>query len=168
MLNIIIIIILSLVAIKYLFVTAPFVPIHRKDLPRLIEIVEKYSIENFVDLGCGIGSVLKSLSVAYPRRQFTGIEFGVWSYLVCRARFLFCKNVTIKWGNFFWYDWSRYDGLYLFWVEKTIARTRQKIENRLQSGQILVSYVFEIKWLQDKLIEKNQTDKRLPFYVYKF
>jgi SAM-dependent methyltransferase len=165
--QVILLVILIFVAVKYIFITAPFVPVKKVDLNRIGQIVEKYKIKNFLDLGCGSGRVLAYLNKSFSRLKLTGIELSAWSYVFCRTKFLFKKKVEIKWGNFFWYDWSAYDGLFLFWIPRTVEKTRQKLENKLKSGQILISYCFEIKWLKEKLVEENRDDKHLPIFIYK-
>jgi hypothetical protein len=162
------IIILIFVAIKYFLVTAPFVPVHRVDLPRFAELVKKYRIKNLVDLGCGAGGVLNHLSRVYPERKFIGMEIALWSYFVCRMRFLFSKNVKIIYGNFFWLDWSKYDTVFLFWIDRTIARYQKEMTRKLKPGQFVISYAFEIPWLCDKLLEKDTAENHLPIYVYRY
>jgi hypothetical protein len=166
-LDLVLIFLLLLALVKMTRLTAPFVPTRKKDFERLLGLVKKYDIKNFVDLGCGAGGVLAKLSRTFPDRKFTGIEFSAWSYLFCAARFLFSKNVKIKWGNFFWYGWKNYDAVYLFWINTTISKARQKMENKLHSGQLVISYCFEADWLRDKLVEKNQEDGKMIIYVYK-
>lgn len=161
------VVILVLVTVKLIFITAPFVPVHRVDLPRLVVLVKKYQIKNFIDLGCGPGRVIKRLACVYPDCNFFGVEIAFWSYLIAKLRFLFFKNVKIFFGNFFWYDWSKYDAIFLFWIDHTIKKNGKQMLKKLKIGQLLISYAFEICWLKDKLVEKDQPPGHLPIYIYK-
>lgn len=160
-------IILSLVAVKYLFLTAPFVPAKKQDLERLAALVGENKIKNLCDLGCGTGRVINYLSKKYPEKIFTGIELSLWSLVTSKIRFLSRENVQVIWGNFFWCSWDNFEAVYLFWRPETISKYRQKMEIKMKTGQYVLSYCFEVDFLKNKLIKIDKQDRRLPIYVYK-
>jgi len=161
-------IILIFIALKYLVLTAPFVPSHAIDLKNIAELVEKYKIKSLVDLGCGNGRIIGYLSKKYPDKNFKGIEiaFLLWSF--CSLRFLKRKNVAISYGNIYWHDWTDNDAIFLFWMPKSLKKNIDKIKNKVKEGQYIISYAFEINGLSDKLLERvKKSEATMPIYIYR-
>ncbi len=147
--------------------TAPYVPSHGRDLERVKQLIEKYQIKSVLDLGCGLGGILNYLNNQFPTGKFCGIEISPLFFFLAKIRLITKKNIQIKFGNCFKYDWSGYDALFMFWLPKSFEKYESAMLEKFQPGQYVISYTFPIEWLKDKLLESSKLENQLPIYVYK-
>jgi len=91
--------------------------------------------EIFVDFGCGFGGFLCKISKRFPETNFVGLENSLLAFLISKVRFLFgVKNVDIKFMNFFDYDLSNVDHVYLWIFVKDLDKLKEKFEKELKKG----------------------------------
>src|SRR3989339_243206 len=158
---------LALLFIKMLILIAPFVPVHSKDLDRIAFFVEKYQIKNLADLGSGNARVIKFLANKFPDKYFTGLELAPTLFLCSKFRLNKINNAKVKWGNVYFFDWTNYDGLFMFWRPQYFRRNIEKILMKVREGQYIISYAFEIIELKSKEIEVSKAEKSLPIFIYR-
>jgi SAM-dependent methyltransferase len=82
----------------------------------------------FLDIGCGIGGALLYLARQRPDMTFTGIESAPLPFILAWLRRLLsgARNVTLKYGDFWKEDLSRYDVAYAFLSPEPMSRLYEK------------------------------------------
>lgn len=120
---------------------------------------------SFADLGCGLGSVVCHLARKHPEIHFTGIESAPLPWLIARWRARRCDNCDIYYGNFWHYDLSTFDMVYVFLSPQPMSRLWLKASKEMRAGSCLVSYQFEIPEVEADLIEADAGDKS-PMYLW--
>ena len=111
----------------------------------LISFLPKKRAFSFIDLGCGCGGLLKSLSQVKSNGSYYGIEAAPLPYLVGKLRnILFSPNYTIKWGDFWKDNLAHYDVVYAYLSPVPMTSLWQKARQEMQPGSIFISNSFII------------------------
>ncbi|HEX5805254.1 MAG TPA: class I SAM-dependent methyltransferase [Macromonas sp.] len=92
-----------------------------------------------LDAGCGLGHGLVALNRAWPDLHMHGIERSWPLALLCRLR---CRWATVRQGDMWAEDWSRYDLVYLFQRPESMPRAMDKAARELKPGAWLASLEF--------------------------
>ena len=123
----------------------------------LISLLPKQRKFSFIDLGCGCGGVLNSLSQEQSNGSYYGVEAAPLPYLVSKLRnILFSSNYTIKWGDFWKKDLAPYDVVYAYLSPVPMKSLWEKAKQEMQPGSIFISNSFLIPdVLPEKRIELN-------------
>ncbi len=119
---------------------APWVPVRRFDMEALIKDLDLRSGQQFVELGCGDGRLLRA--VGTKDIQAIGYEINPLLWGIAWFRNIPHKNVRVKFGNMWRADVSRADVVMVFLVPRTMPRLSQKAEQEMKPGSRLVSYIF--------------------------
>ncbi|MFA6474771.1 MAG: class I SAM-dependent methyltransferase [Patescibacteria group bacterium] len=147
---------------------APWVPMWKKDLERVMQLAELKPGETFYDLGCGDGKV-----VLYAARHYQANAIGVeiaWPlWLVCQIKklLIWTPKAKFKLGNLFKTNVSDADVVYVFGMPKTIQQKLQaKLDRELKPGARVISYSFAFHgWEPYKKDKPTKHD--LTIYCYK-
>ena len=100
---------------------------------------------SFLDMGCGLGSVLARLVRACPLGSFHGIESAPLPFLLSRLRSALGKrSCSISWGDFSDLDLSRYDVVYAYLSPAAMGDVWRKARREMRPGSLLISNRFEI------------------------
>ncbi len=116
-----------------------------------------------IDLGCGDGEVL--IQAAKLGARGVGIEIDPIRYLIAKVRGDINKvpqKIKFKRGNFFNEDISSASVIIVYLVPKTLEKLVPKFKKELKKGTRIVSFVYEIKGLEVKKIDKQN---KLRLYV---
>jgi hypothetical protein len=130
--------------------------------PRTAEVVATLLPEapcEFIDLGCGTGSLLKRIAHIRPDCDFLGVEHAplpcLWAWLSCLGN----SNVTIRYGNFWNCHLGKFNIVYSFLSPVPMADLWIKAKVEMSSGGILISNSFEVPHMTaTRMIEV--TDRR--------
>lgn len=149
-----------------LFAGAPFVPSYRKIrreiLEPVFELAQKAPGRKFVDIGSGDGRVV--MEFAQQGFDATGIEINPflvwWSKVKIKNQKLNLKNIRIIRMNFWNFDFSGFDVVYIFQLNRVNALLTDKLKKELKPGAIIISAGFP--FFDFELITKQG-----PFWVYK-
>jgi hypothetical protein len=99
----------------------------------------------FLDLGCGLASVVTRLARARPSGQYSGIESAPVPYLLSRLRVaLTARTCRIAWGDFNDLDLSSYDIVYAYLSPAAMTDVWRKASNEMRPGSLLISNSFAI------------------------
>lgn len=144
---------------------APWVPTKRKDLKRIVSLVDLQDGQTFVDLGCGTGTTVFAIGKA-GKGKAVGIELSLPLYLYCKVKqFLTrAKNVEFRFGNAFKQDWSKFDLLYVFGMDSRMKKIKEKFFSQAKQGARLMSYAFQLEGVQPDFVSKEE--KCLPISIY--
>lgn len=138
---------------------APYVPIHSKQALEAIELADLKPGEKFYELGCGDGKIL--ILASRTGADVTGIELNPIMFLISSLRTAKIRNVKVRYGNFWSLDLSDADCVYVFLLDKFMAKLDQKLSRQLKPGSRLVSYVFKIK-------DKKISSEKQGLYLYRY
>lgn len=94
-----------------------------------------------LDAGCGLGQGLEALRAEYPEAQLAGTE---WSWPLALAARWRCRFATVRRGDLWADDWSRYRLVYLFQRPESMARAWHKACAEMAPGSWLVSLDFAV------------------------
>lgn len=145
---------------------APWVPTSNKDHKRVLDLLTIKKWEKLYEIWCGDGRVSfylwKNIS-----NEIIWIEINPFLYLYCRVKNFFLKqyNVSFINKNIFNYNLSDAWAIYIYALPQNSNKLVEKFQKELKKWTRIISYVFELSWLQ--LIEKNKPSKeQLSIYVY--
>ena len=132
------------------FLGAPYVPSHKKDIKRMLAHLGIGSDDVVVDLGCGDGVVLRTAS-RYGAKA-VGYEINPVLVVVSRLLSLGDKNVRVMVQNIWTAKFPNKTTLvYAFAVnrdEAKVTKLLQKEANRLQKPLLLICYGSPFKRME--------------------
>jgi hypothetical protein len=120
---------------------APLFPTPLDAFDGLRERVPLPPAARILDAGCGLGHALQALDRAYPDADLHGIESSWPLRLGCGVR---CPFATVRQGDFWREDWSRYAMVYLFQRPETMPAAARKAAESLHPGAWLASLEFPV------------------------
>ncbi|MBI4057969.1 class I SAM-dependent methyltransferase [Candidatus Microgenomates bacterium] len=144
---------------------APYVPLDKKVVKRVMELGNVGSGTKFYDLGSGDGRLV--IEAARRGAKAVGIEIDgirVW-YSRLWARLYKLTNVTFIKGDLFAQDLQDADVVSVFLLEKTNDKLRPKLEKELKSGTLVIASGFKIPGWKPIKIDPNGP-RYGPIYVY--
>jgi SAM-dependent methyltransferase len=127
--------------------------------------------ETFVDFGCGFGGFLQKVSKRFPEAYFVGIENSLLAFLISKIRFIFgVGNVDIKFMNFFDYDISNVDHIYLWIFVRDLDKLKEKFEKELKKGAkvYLLDFPFTGKEPKSILNLNQSAEFGHTLFIYEF
>lgn len=151
-----------------IFHDAPFVPLKRRDVERLKNLMPIKQKSVVYDLGSGNGNNLIFMAETFDT-QGVGIEKS--SFLYCFSRFRIWrkklqKKVTIHRGNFFHYDLSGADYVLCYLFPAVMQKLAGKFQRELKPGAVIISFSFPIHSFQAFKVDKP-TGRDKAVYIYK-
>ncbi len=146
---------------------APWVPMWKKDLVRVMRLADLQPGEVFYDLGCGDGRVVLE-ATRIDGVKAIGIELAMPLYAVCQLRRLLTHSrARFRYGNLFHQSLADADVIYVFGMPASLAdRLKKKIETECRPGTRIISYVFLITgWTPESHDRPTETDNSLYRYI---
>jgi len=124
------------------------------------------------DIGCGYGHITRDLARAMPNANIIGVEVNKISYwrAILTSKILGIKNTRYINKNFHDVDISDADGLYMFLLGRLMKQIREKLEQDLTKGTLVVSNKFKINgdWTPiDTLDIKTLAPSQKTIFIYK-
>lgn len=146
---------------------APYVPMRRFDVARLIEVADIQEGDVFYDLGCGDGRILEA--AAYEGAKSIGYELATLPYLysLWRARRVSkydAGSIEVFYKDFWKANLTDADIVYAFQLPRINEEMKSKFENELRDGAKVITYVFRFKGWKPVRVQKEK-DKG-TIYVY--
>jgi hypothetical protein len=119
---------------------------NRRTRAALADLLPEGEGIGFLDLGSGLGGTVIDLARRRPDGRFHGIESAPIPYLVSRIRQALAgaPNATLRWGDFWSEDFSRYDIVYCFLSPEPMDRLFAKACSEMRPGTLLVSNSFDV------------------------
>ncbi len=142
---------------------APWVPTRKKDFDRIAKLANLYPGMLFYDLGSGSGELLFYLSKKY-NVDCVGIEISPFLFLYSKIKSLFYNKVKIHYGNFYKYDLSKADIVYIFLLPKTYEKLRKKIDMELKKGTKIILSCWPFEDCKPNKI--NKKENAITYYSY--
>ncbi len=142
------------------FFGAPYVPTRTPQVKQAMLLFDNVRGQEIVELGAGTGGV--SLALLDAGARVTAYEINPLLCLVLWLRTRrYSDSMTIRWGNFWSANMSKYDGVYVFLASKFMGRLEEKLGQELRQGARLVSYAFELPG-------QKPTKTVGPMHLYEF
>lgn len=123
---------------------------------------------SFIDLGSGCGGLLNNLASVHRNGIFYGIESAPLPFLISKLRNIFhVSSCKIFWGDFWQYDFSKYDVVYAYLSPIPMESLWHKASKEMRPGSLLISNTFIIPGVTPyKSIELNDFSKS-TLYLWK-
>jgi SAM-dependent methyltransferase len=142
------------------FFGAPYLPTMRAQQEVALDLLNLQKGQVFYDLGCGDGRVLRA--AAQRGLKATGYELNpILAVIAWLNTLWYRKNVKIKCGNFWNADIKDADGIFVFLIDKKMARLDKFIQGQCEKPIKLASYAFLVPG-------KKETAKKSGVYLYAY
>jgi SAM-dependent methyltransferase len=122
---------------------APYVPTLEPQVNAALELLNLKKGQTLLELGCGDGKVL--VAAAERGYKVVGYELNPLLALVAWARTRkYGDRVRVVWGNFWRQEWPVADGIFVFLLDKFMARLDARIIAQPNRPIKVASYAFRI------------------------
>ena len=147
---------------------APWVPLWKKEIRRLLRLAAVKPEEMVYDLGAGDGRIIILAAQEFGARS-VGFEIAVLPFFLAYIRIWLLglrSRVSLKFRNFYQQDLSQADVICVFLTPAAMAKLKPKLQTQTKSGCRIVSYAFKIPdWPPEKIDRPNE--KTTPIYLYR-
>ena len=133
----------------------------------LAELIPDGPGPRFVDLGAGIGSVLRPLARARPEAQLTGIENAPATWLLGYLRTAGLANCDWRWGDIWQFDLARYEVVYAFLSPEPMSELWAKVQREMAPGSLLISNSFAVPDVEPSAIVEVDDGRQTRLYCYR-
>lgn len=144
---------------------APWVPLHRPDVKRAVDLMLIEAGMIVYDLGCGDGRILEES--ARRGAIARGYEISLLPYLLARFK-QGVKNdhgsMDVRFRDFWFCNLKDADVVFLFLMPKVLPKMRLKLEQELKPGARVISYVWPIEGWTPRII--NELEGYPKLFVY--
>lgn len=144
---------------------APWVPTRKRDIARLLSLLNLKDGQKMYELGCGDGRV--SIAVAKKTGAYVvGVELSFLHVVIANilAWMRGVKNMRFVWGDIYKQDFFDADAVYLFLMPRVNEKLRPKLERELKPGALVVSYVWPIAGWTPNVVDEALLQPKM--YVY--
>lgn len=121
----------------------------------------------FIDLGAGIGSVVRPLAKARPEARLTGVENAPATWLVGYLRTAGLANCDWRWGDIWRVDLAPYDVVYAFLSPAPMAELWAKAQREMAPGSLLVSNSFPVPQIEPESVIEIDDVRQTQLYCYR-
>lgn len=119
-----------------------------------------------LDLGCGTGTVLRTLARMRPQDTIVGVENSLALVWLCRWRTRRRRNVEVRAGDFLAQDWRYFDVVYAFLSPAPMAAVWEKARRELRPGAWLVSNSFPVPEVEAQISQPVGREGMLQQVLY--
>ncbi|MDO8560193.1 MAG: hypothetical protein Q7S23_04155 [bacterium] len=145
---------------------APWLPMPKADVRRMLALAHLRRGELLYDLGCGDGRILAA--AARSGALAVGFEVSLLPYLLAWGRILGAgqwRQAKVRYRNFFNQSLSDAAVVTTFLTPRAMTRLGPKLATELRAGARVVSYAFPISGWQPSAVSKP-TPTSIAIYRY--
>ena len=142
---------------------AIWIPTRKKDYKRIAQLVSLRPEMIFYDLGSGSSNMLFYFSKKYGV-NCVGVEVSPFWYFYSKIKSLFYKKVKIMYGNFYKYDLSKADIVYVFLTPKALDKLKEKFIKELKENSKIILSCWPSQNINPTKI--NKENKEIPDDLY--
>lgn len=146
---------------------APWVPLWKKDIRRMLCLAQIEPDELVYDLGAGDGRII-TIAVSEFDARAVGFEMAVLPYFLGYIRILLSglrRRASLQFKNFYNQDLGQADVICAFLSPQAMAKLKPKFETETKTGCRIVSYAFSVPGWQPTKIDKPNK-KTTAVYLY--
>ena len=150
------------------FSAAPWLPVFKKDIKRIIRLADLKPGEVIYDLGSGDGRVLIGLANNTEASRVVGYEISFIVYVISYLRILLLglsKKVEVRFGDFLRRDLSNADVIFFFLTPMAMSKLKPKFQKELKKGTRIISYSFSIPGWKKLSVDRPKEDD-MPIHMY--
>ena len=133
----------------------------------LAELSAGRSGMRFLDLGAGVGSVLRPLAQASPDAHFTGIENAPATWLVGYLRTLGLSNCTWRWGDIWSVDLTPFEVVYAFLSPAAMPALWDHVQREMRPGSLFISNSFAVPGVDASRVIELDDARQTRLYCYR-
>jgi len=149
-------------------VAAPWLPVFKKDIRRVVQVADVQEGDVVYDIGSGDGRILVAIANSSKARRIIGYEISFLLYVWSKLRIWFrgfSKLIEIRGDNFLSRDLSSANVVFCFLTPKAMKKLAPKFKKELKKGTRIVSYSFSLPGWEP--VETNRPDdKSMPIFKY--
>lgn len=147
--------------LNFLARKAPSLPSDSLAIKNLLSILEEKQSGTFVDLGCGMASVIIAVKKRSPKMNVVGYENWPTQFLLAKILSFFSGvKVDIYYRSFFRADLEKADIIFCYLFPNVMARVESKIRGSLKTGAIFISSSFPLPdWKPSRIIPTGNDNK---------
>lgn len=146
---------------------APWVPLWKKDIRRMMKLAKVSPKDIVYDLGAGDDRILIIAAKEFGA-EAVGFEIATLPYLIAyiKIRLRGLKNkIQLKYRSFYNQNFFQADVICAFLTPQAMKKLKPKLEKETKSGCRIVSYAFKIPGWQPTIIDKPNK-KTTAIYLY--
>lgn len=121
----------------------------------------------FLDLGAGVGSIVRPLAIARPDARFSGIENAPATWLAGRLRTAGLKNCEWRWGDIWQAGLAEHDVVYAFLSPAPMPRLWEKVIAEMRPGSLFISNSFAVPDVEASAIVDLDDARHTRLYCYR-
>ena len=147
------------------------IPLYLSNAPTaeaLSQLIEEGDAGRFLDLGAGIGSLLRPLAKKFPEQQFTGIENAPATWLVGYLLTRRFQHITWRYGDLWKANLGDYDLVYCFLSPAPMRSLAQKAQREMRPGTCLVSNSFVLPDVLPAQVIELDDARQTQLFIYQF
>lgn len=121
----------------------------------------------FLDLGAGVGSIVRPLAQARPDAWLTGVENAPATWLIGRLRTARLNNCDWRWGDLWKTGLADYDVVYAFLSPAPMSALWRKAEAEMRPGSLFVSNSFPVPGVVPSSIVELDDARQTQLFCYR-
>lgn len=146
---------------------APWVPVFKRDIERIVRLADIRDDDLVYDLGSGDGRILAALA-NNSQAQLVGYEISFIPYVWSRLKLIFLgltKRAEIRYADFLTRDLSQASVIFCFLTPMAMKKLAPKFQKELKKGTRIISYSFSLPDWKPEVIDKP-TKRSMLIYKY--
>jgi len=147
---------------------APWVPVFKKDIERILRLANISENDTVVDLGSGDGRILAAVANNSKAQVIIGYELSFVPYLWSKIKMIILglsKRVEVRYSDFLTRDLSQATVIFCFLTPMAMKKLKPKFRKELKIGTKVISYSFSIQDWHPEVIDKPN-EKSMTIYKY--
>lgn len=120
-----------------------------------------------LDLGSGLGGLVRHLADARSDCHVSGIESAPLPCWLSKLRMLGRRNANIEWGDFWHADLSSYDVVCAYLSPVPMPDLWQKVQREMRPGSLFISYRFAVPGVMPTQIVELHDLGKTELYVWR-
>lgn len=132
----------------------------------LAELTADRTNMRFLDLGAGIGSIVRPLAQARPDAHVSGIENAPATWLLGYLRTADLANCAWHWGDIWQAELANYNVVYAFLSPAPMPALWEKIQSEMRPGSLFISNSFAVPDISVSIIIDVDDARQSRLYCY--
>lgn len=121
----------------------------------------------FLDLGAGLGSVVRPLAQARPDARLCGVENAPATWLAGRLWTAGLDNCDWRWGDLWKTGLADHDVVYAFLSPAPMAALWHKVESEMRPGSLFISNSFAVPGVEPSSVVELDDARQTRLYCYR-
>ena len=138
-----------------------------KTVAALSELTSEYPTMRFIDLGAGIGSVLRPLATALPEAQLTGIENAPATWFFGYLRTIGQTHCEWRFGDIWSANLANFDVVYTYLSPAPMTEMWKKVQREMRPGGLFISNSFPISEVEPDSVVLVDDTRQTRLYCYR-